>query len=81
MGVPSIVSDAGALPETVQEGVTGWIAEAGSVESLQRSLGHAKAAWDAGALGQMGIRARSLMCQEFDQRACSIRVADELEGC
>lgn len=80
MECPSIVSDAGALPEAVVAGTTGWVVPRGSAESLRAALEAAHRAWLAGELDAMGRRARELMTQRFDQRTCSVRVADELVG-
>ncbi|PAD40263.1 glycosyltransferase family 4 protein [Terribacillus sp. 7520-G] len=37
-GIPTVVSDAGGLPEMVQEGVTGLLSEAGNPNSLAQQL-------------------------------------------
>jgi len=37
-GVPAVVSDAGGLPELVQNGVTGLVVPAGDVEALETAL-------------------------------------------
>ena len=37
-GVPVIGSDAGGIPEEIDEGRTGWLFRAGSVEDLARVL-------------------------------------------
>jgi glycosyltransferase involved in cell wall biosynthesis len=37
-GVPVIGSDAGGIPEEIDEGSTGWLFRAGSVEDLARVL-------------------------------------------
>ena len=37
-GVPSIVSDQGALPERVHHGATGWIFKAGDAEQLYQQI-------------------------------------------
>jgi glycosyltransferase involved in cell wall biosynthesis len=78
MECPSIVSDAGALPETVVAGDTGWVVPRGQVEPLQVALERAYAWWRTGELRAMGTRARALMAEGFDQRSCAARVADEL---
>ncbi|MFC4299837.1 MAG: glycosyltransferase [Castellaniella sp.] len=38
MGLPTLVSDAGGLPELVRNGVDGWVVPAGDVETLRRWL-------------------------------------------
>lgn len=80
MGCPSIVSDAGALPETVAPETSGWVIPAGDVEATVEALRLARAAWDAGALTTCGSHARALMERGFDQALCSRRVADVLES-
>ena len=80
MECPSLVSDAGALPEAVVAGSTGWIVPRGAVEPLKVALDEAYSAWLGGSLPAMGARARELMADRFDQRSCSARVADELVG-
>lgn len=79
MAVPSIVSDAGALPETVIEGETGWVVSAGNEAALTRALVEAHARWEAGELAKMGRRAREHAIGNFDQRECARRVADAIE--
>lgn len=78
MGCPSIVSDAGALPETVLAGESGWVVPAGDVAALEAALREARAAWEAGSLASMGAAARDVVTRRFDQRTCSARVADVL---
>jgi glycosyltransferase involved in cell wall biosynthesis len=80
MECPSLVSDAGALPEAVVSGRTGWIVPRGAVEPLAAALEEAHRAWLDGTLPGMGARARGLMAERFDQCSCSARVADELVG-
>ena len=38
-GVPAVVSDAGGLPELVQDGVTGLVVPAGEIRPLEKALG------------------------------------------
>lgn len=78
MECPSVVSDAGALPEAVIQGKTGWIVARGAVEPLREALGEAHRAWREGAIPAMGKGARDLMIERFDQRSCAAQVADEL---
>jgi glycosyltransferase involved in cell wall biosynthesis len=80
MECPSVVSDAGALPEAVVQGRTGWIVARGAAGPLLNALEEAHRAWREGALPVMGKTARELMVERFDQTACSERVADELVG-
>lgn len=75
MGVPSIVSDAGGLPETVVPG-SGWIVAAGSVEELDAALEDAYREWRSGALALRGRLARAHIASGFDRAETSERVAD-----
>ncbi|MFC9558810.1 glycosyltransferase family 4 protein [Agromyces sp. NPDC056965] len=75
MAVPSIVSDAGGLPETVLP-ETGWIVRAGSVDDLDSALESAFHEWRSGVLADRGLRARMYMTRRFDGRAAADRVAD-----
>jgi glycosyltransferase involved in cell wall biosynthesis len=78
MGVPSIVSDAGGLPETVEPG-SGWVVPRDDVPALLRALEVAHAEFAAGTLGTRGIRAREWVRTRFDQAVCADRVADVIE--
>jgi glycosyltransferase involved in cell wall biosynthesis len=75
MGVPSIVSDAGGLPETVVP-ESGWIVRSGSVDELDRALEDAYREWRRGVLRDRGARARAHMVRDFDRAVASERVAD-----
>ncbi|MFX4273875.1 glycosyltransferase family 4 protein [Propionibacteriaceae bacterium Y1685] len=79
MAVPSIVSDAGALPETVS-GASGWVCRSGSADELRSALANAHAAWRAGDLSEMGKAARSSMLTDFDVRKSASRVIDRLDA-
>jgi glycosyltransferase involved in cell wall biosynthesis len=65
MGLPSIVSDAGGLPETVTP-ETGWVVRAGDDAGLVAALEAARHEFDLGVLTHRGRAARSLMQAEFD---------------
>lgn len=80
MSVPSVVSDAGGLPETVVAGESGWIVGAGDPEELREGLEQAHAAWRDGRLAAMGRRARGRAVELFDSTAASARVADVVLG-
>lgn len=80
MGLPAIVSDAGALPEVVDDGVNGWVVPAGEVDPLHDALHRAHAAWQDGRLGDMGVAARRKVLDEFDLRSCCDRVAAVVVG-
>jgi glycosyltransferase involved in cell wall biosynthesis len=79
MGVPCIVSDAGALPEAVERGV-GWIHTAGSADDLLRCLEQVAAADSAGELGRRGAASSRYMIKHFDQRVSTQLVADQVCG-
>jgi len=38
LGTPVAVSDAGGLPETVEDGITGWVLPAGNIEAWEKGL-------------------------------------------
>lgn len=75
MGVPSIVSDAGGLPETIEPGASGWLVAAGDVPTLAEALESAHAAWSDGSLPNMGRRARELAVERFDSAEAGKAVA------
>jgi glycosyltransferase involved in cell wall biosynthesis len=79
MGLPSIVTDAGALPEAVPAG-TGWIAGAGSATDLLHCLEACAGAAADGGLADRGARARRYVVAHFDQRASTEQVVDQLCG-
>lgn len=79
MGVPSIVSDAGALAEAVENGV-GWVHHAGSAEDLQRCLGECMRAWSLGDLKDRGDASRRFIVAHFDQQSSTEKVADQVCG-
>lgn len=79
MGVPSIVSNAGGLPETVTA-ESGWVFPRGDVSALTGRLEEAYAAHRAGRLPAMGAAARRRMEDLFDNSRAARRVADVLEG-
>jgi glycosyltransferase involved in cell wall biosynthesis len=78
MGVPSIVSDAGALPETVAPG-SGWIVAAGHADALEETLIQAHAAFGDGSLRTRGALARHHIARSFELGRASARVADLIE--
>lgn len=78
MGVPSIVTDAGGLPETVEPG-SGWIIPSDDVPALLRALELAHAEFTSGTLGTRGIRAREWVRTRFDVVACTDRIVDVIE--
>ena len=78
MGVPSIVSDAGGLPETVDER-SGWVVPRGDVTALVSALESAYQEFQAGQLVARGEQARRRAVELFDNRAAAIDVADVIE--
>lgn len=79
MGVPSIVSDAGGLPETVTP-VSGWVVPAGQVTDLAVAFESAHADHLAGALRTRGQAARQHVVDHFDADEMAGRVVDIIEG-
>ncbi len=79
MGVPTIVSDAGGLPETVDE-TSGWIVPRGDVAALASTLAAAYREFEAGQLGARGEQARRRAVELFDERTAAVAVADVIEG-
>ncbi|MBB2987374.1 glycosyltransferase [Terracoccus luteus] len=75
MGVPSVVSDAGALPEAVTPD-SGWVVAAGSVDALAVALLTATAARRAGTLADRGGRARAHVRRRFDRDRAVAAVRD-----
>lgn len=78
MGVPSIVSDAGALPETVDPS-TGWIVPRDDVEALVGALHEAHEEFRTGALRRRGQLARERTVARFAQDRTAAAVVDVLE--
>jgi len=79
MGVPSIVSDAGGLPETVDES-TGWVVPRGDPAALAAALEAAYREFESGRLAVRGDRARRRVLRLFDNRVSAARVADIIEA-
>jgi glycosyltransferase involved in cell wall biosynthesis len=77
MGLPCIVSDAGALAEAVQNGV-GWVHRAGSSRDLQRCLGECARA--RAGLKDRGDASRRFIVAHFDQQSSTEKVADQVCG-
>lgn len=75
MSLPSIVSDAGGLPETV-EAASGWIVQAGSHDALQGVLEAAIERHHNGALDAMGADARAHVEEQFALDICARRHVD-----
>ncbi|MFD2417333.1 glycosyltransferase [Amycolatopsis pigmentata] len=79
MGVPSIVSDAGALPDTVVPG-SGWVVRRGNAAELAAALRLARAEHLRGELVERGARARRLAVELFDDARIAAAVADVIES-
>jgi glycosyltransferase involved in cell wall biosynthesis len=78
MGLPSIVSDAGGLPEVV-DGSCGWVTPRGDPAALDHALEAAYREFEAGRLARRGEQARRRAVDLFDNRAAAVRVADIVE--
>jgi glycosyltransferase involved in cell wall biosynthesis len=78
MGLPRIVSDAGALPETANE-QSDWVVRRGDADDLRRALESAYQAFRAGALAERGLKAREMTVRLFDVRKGTKRVVDVIE--
>ncbi|SCF29570.1 glycosyltransferase [Micromonospora mirobrigensis] len=79
MGVPSIVSDAGGLPETV-DAHSGWVVPRGDVPALLSALLLAHAEWSSGALAERARRSRRRVVERFDSRDAAVALADVIEA-
>jgi glycosyltransferase involved in cell wall biosynthesis len=79
MGLPSIVTDAAALPETVDAGC-GWIVPAGDSAALARALADAHREYRLGGLPARGALARTRVCTRFDATTAAESVADVVES-
>lgn len=79
MGVPSIVSDAGGLPEAVNE-TFGWIVPRGEVAPLRSALHKAHGEFEDGSLAIRAERARQHAVAAFDRLPAAATVADIVTG-
>ena len=78
MGVPNIVTDAGALPETVDP-ASGWLVPKEDPEALATALREAHADFRAGTLARRGELARERAVRLFAELPNARLVADVLE--
>ncbi|MFD6634449.1 glycosyltransferase family 4 protein [Micromonospora chalcea] len=78
-GVPSIVSDAGGLPETVDE-TTGWVVPRNDVAALVAGLEQAHQEFTDGRLRLRGERAQRFALRHFDNTVAAADVADVVEA-
>lgn len=79
MGVPSIVSTAGALAEAVTS-ESGWVFATRDHMELAKYISLAYEHWKTGDLSNYGAAARELMKDEFDLTDCSNRVCQTVLG-
>lgn len=79
MSLPSIVSDAGGLPETVTP-ETGWIVRAGNALELEAALGEAEREYRVGTLGARGDQARVNCEATFGHDVVIAAIADVVVG-
>jgi glycosyltransferase involved in cell wall biosynthesis len=79
MGVPCIVSDAGGLPETVDE-TAGWVVATADTPGLATALRAAHREWVDGGLRKRALAARRRAKRQFDQTTAAERLADVLES-
>ncbi len=70
-GTPVVCSRLGGLPEIVQHGVTGFLAEPGDVAELRERL--AELLGDPARAARLGRNARELVLERFTWRACAER--------
>jgi glycosyltransferase involved in cell wall biosynthesis len=78
MGVPSIVSDAGGLPETVDES-GGWVVPRDDPARLAAALDTAYREFATEGLAARGASARRRSVRLFDNAAAAKRLADLIE--
>jgi glycosyltransferase involved in cell wall biosynthesis len=78
MAVPSIVSTAGGLPETVELD-SGWVVAADDPGALLSALREAHAEHGTGELAERGRAARTLVSRRFDSTRLASDVADVVE--
>ncbi len=81
MGLPTLASRAGGLPEMVREGQTGWLFDPGDAAGLARRLAEARSAVAAGVAPDMGRQARLDVEAHYDRRAAVARFCDLIEAC
>lgn len=79
MRLPSVVSDAGGLPETVTH-QSGWVVPAGDRPLLEAALLSAAQLHQVGGLDLMGASARSHMEEGFSMENSVRRLVDIIDG-
>jgi glycosyltransferase involved in cell wall biosynthesis len=78
MELPSIVSDAGGLPEVIDRD-SGWVVARDDPAALAEGLAAAHREFEAGRLARRGAHARRRMVELFDCRPAAVTVADLIE--
>lgn len=74
-GCPQIVSEAGGLPEMVNE-TSGWVYPVFDVDALANRLNEAYEAWSQGTLNNRALEARRHISSSFDAALCAAKVVD-----
>jgi len=77
-GLAVVVSDAGAIPEIVKDGVNGFLIKAGDVDAIAQNI--IKLAGDAESRKYMGKKNRELALEKYDMRIIAERI-DEVYQC
>lgn len=73
-GMPIVSTRHCDIPEVVEDGVTGLLADEGDVAGIAARLGELAA--DPGRWPEMGSAARRRMEERFDVRVCTVRLAE-----
>jgi len=79
MGLPTIASRAGGLPEVVSDGDTGWLFASGDASALADRLGAARNAVADGSAREMGERARNAIATIYDDTTSVARFCEVVE--
>ena len=79
MGLPTIASRAGGLPEVVSDGHTGWLFASGDASALADRLGAARNAVADGSAREMGERARNAITTIYDDTTSVARFCEVVE--
>lgn len=78
MGVPSVVSDVGGLPDAVDHGLS-WVVPPDDPEALARALREAHVEHAAGRLRHRANGVRAWVVRHFDSGRAAVAVADVIE--
>jgi glycosyltransferase involved in cell wall biosynthesis len=79
MGIPSIVSDAGALCEALPQSWT-WVFESGNSHELYKTMELARNDFQLGKLPTYALEVRNFVSENFDVDDCSISNAEAIIG-